>query len=136
MQESERGLLSRSVEALIEWLKNHVHRLVDAVRDRGETVTQKIRQKFQEWMDTLVDATAQSDAGVQAVIAGIRAALTGKNPVWAAIKALVSGLSGKAKVALVLLLVLGLLLAPVLLVVLLLVLVVAALVAAVRAAAK
>ncbi|EHI43102.1 hypothetical protein OPAG_09243 [Rhodococcus opacus PD630] len=134
--ETERGLLSRSVEAVIAWLKNHVHRLMDAMREHTETVMQNIRQQFREWMDTLVDTIAQSDAGINAVIAGIRAALTGKNPVWAAIKALVSGLSGKAKVALVLVLVLGSLLAPVLLVVLLLVLVVAALVAAVRAAAK
>ncbi|PQP17137.1 hypothetical protein C5613_35130 [Rhodococcus opacus] len=128
--------MSRSVGAVIEWLKEHVHRIVEAVRVRGETLTQNIRQKIQEWMHTLVDATAQSDAGIKAGIAGVRAVLTGKNPVWAAIKALVSGLSGKAKVALVLLLVLVLLLGPVLLVVFLLVLVVAALVAAVRAAAK
>ncbi len=106
-QDTERGLLSRSVEAVIAWLKNQVHRLMDALRERGETVTQNIRQKFREWMDTLVDTIAQSDAGIDAAIAGIRAALTGKSPVWAAIKALVSGLSGKAKVALVLVLVLG-----------------------------
>ncbi|REE71007.1 hypothetical protein C8E05_0340 [Rhodococcus wratislaviensis] len=122
------------MEVVSEWLKNHAHRLVDAVRDRGATMAQNIRQKFQDWMDTLVDAIAHNDAGMGAGIAAVRAALTGKNPVWAAIKALVSGLSGKAKVALVLLLVLGLVLAPVLVVVLLLVLVVAALVAAVRAA--
>jgi len=73
---------------------------------------------------------------MQAGLEGIRAAATGKNPVLAAIKGLVSGLSGQAKVALVLLLVFGLLLGPVVLVVLLLVLVVAALVAAVRATAE
>ena len=83
-------------------------------------------------MDTLVDATAQSDAWIKAGLAAIRAALTGKNPVWVAIKALVSGLSGKAKVALVHILALEVLLAPVLLVLLLLVLDVAA----VRAAAQ
>jgi hypothetical protein len=124
--------VSRSLDAVVEWLKTHVHRLLDAVRDRGEVLTRKI----QEWMDMLVEAVAHGGAGMKAGLEGIRAALMGKNPVWAAIKGLVSGLSGKAKFALVLLLVLGLLLGPVLLVVLLLVLVVAAVVAAVRAAAE
>ena len=87
-------------------------------------------------MDTLVEAVADGGPGMNAGLAGIRALLNGQNPVVGAIKCLVSGLSGKAKVALVLLLVVGLLLGPVLLVVLLLALVVAALVAAVRAAAE
>jgi hypothetical protein len=130
--DAPRGLLSRSLDAVVEWLKTHVHRLLDAVRDRGEVLTGKI----QEWMDTLVEAVAHGGAGMNAGLEGIRAALMGKNPVWAAIKGLVSGLSAGAKVALVLVLVFGLLLGPVLLVVLLLVLVVAALVAAVRAAAE
>ncbi|MBC2638144.1 MULTISPECIES: hypothetical protein [unclassified Rhodococcus (in: high G+C Gram-positive bacteria)] len=128
--------MSRSVEAIIEWLKSHVHRIANAVRDRADTVTQDIFQKAEKWLKSFVASAAKSDAGTKAVIEGIRAALTGKNPVWAATKALISGLSGKAKVGLVLLLVLALLLAPVLLVVLLLVLIVAALVAAVRAAAQ
>ncbi|MCU1699310.1 MAG: hypothetical protein JWR34_5373 [Mycobacterium sp.] len=124
--------MSRSDEADVESLKTHVYRLLDAVLDRGVVLTRKI----QEWMDTLVEAVEHGGAGMKAGLEGIRAALTGKNPVWAAIKGLVSGLSGTAKVALVLLLVLGLVLAPVLLVVLLLALLVAALVAAVRAAAE
>ncbi|MFG1931876.1 hypothetical protein ACGFK1_14675 [Mycobacterium sp. NPDC048908] len=90
--------------------------------------------KVEKWMDTLVEAAANGGAGVKAALEGIRATLTGKNPVWAAIKGLVSGLSGQAKLAIVLLLALGLLLGPVLLVVLLLALVVVALIAAVRAA--
>jgi hypothetical protein len=121
-----------SVEAVVDCLKTQVRQLLDAVRDRGEVLTRKV----QEWMDTLVEAVAHGGAGMQAGLEGIRAAATGKNPVLAAIKGLVSGLSGQAKVALVLLLVFGLLLGPVVLVVLLLVLVVAALVAAVRAAAE
>lgn len=125
--------MSRSDEADVESLKTHVYRLLDAVLDRGVVV---LTRKIQEWMDTLVEAVEHGGAGMKAGLEGIRAALTGKNPVWAAIKGLVSGLSGTAKVALVLLLVLGLVLAPVLLVVLLLALLVAALVAAVRAAAE
>jgi hypothetical protein len=124
--------LWRSVEAVVEWLKTHLHRLLDAVRDRGEVLTTKV----QEWMDALVDAVANGGAGMKAAIEGIRAALTGKNPVFAAIKGFVSGLSGQAKVVIALLLALGLLLGPVLLVVLLLALVVVALIAAVRAAAE
>ena len=120
------------VEAVVEYLKAYVQRLLDAARDRGEALTRKI----QEWMDTLIEAIARGGAGIQAGLEGIRAAAAGKNPILAAAKSLISGLSGQAKVGLVLLLALGLLLGPVLLVVLLVVLVVAALVAAVRAAAE
>jgi hypothetical protein len=128
--------VSRSIGAVIEWLKSQFHRIVNALRGRADNVAQDIFQKAEKWLKSLIASAAQSDAGTKAVIEGIRAALTGKNPVWAATKALISGLSGKAKVGLALLLLLALLLAPVLLVVLLLVLVVAALVAAVRAAAQ
>ncbi|EID79152.1 MULTISPECIES: hypothetical protein [Rhodococcus] len=74
----------------------------------------KIKQKIQEWINTLVDEVAHGGVGMQAGLEGIRAALTGKNPVWAAIKGLASGLSTNAKIALILLLALGLLLGPVL----------------------
>ncbi|MEN0139976.1 MAG: hypothetical protein AAGC80_32805 [Rhodococcus sp. (in: high G+C Gram-positive bacteria)] len=109
---------------------------MDALRDRGETEAQHLRQKFKEWLASLVHEVIHSSAGAGAGLEGIRAALTGKNPVWAAIKALVSGLSGKAKFGLVLLLVVALLLGPILLVILLLVLLVAVIVAAVRAATR
>src|SRR5258705_1545777 len=121
-----------SVEAVVECLKTQVRQLLDTVRDRGEVLTRTI----QEWMDTLVEAVARGGAGMQAGLEGIRAAATGKNPVLGAIKGLVSGLSGQAKVALVFLLVFELLLWPLVLVVRLPVVVVAALVAAVRAAAE
>lgn len=130
--EAPRGRVWRSVEAVVDWLKTHIRQLLDAVQDGGEALTSKV----QEWMDTLVEAVANGGAGVKAGLEGLRAVLAGKNPVLAAIKSLVSGLSGKAKVAIILLLVLGLLLGPVLLVVLLLALVVGALIAAVRGAAE
>ncbi|MDV6241717.1 hypothetical protein R3Q17_09270 [Rhodococcus opacus] len=129
------GLVLRSVEAAIEWLKTHIRQLLETARDRGAMLTEKIKQKIQEWIETLVDEVAHGGVGMQAGLEGVRAALTGKNPVWAAIKGLVTGLSTKAKIALILLLGLGLLLGPVLLVVLLLALLVMAIVAAVRAAA-
>jgi hypothetical protein len=121
-----------AVEAVVESLKAYVRQLLETVRNRGDELTKKI----QEWMDTLIEAVAHGGAGMQAGLEGIRAAAAGKNPVLAAIKGFVSGLSGQAKVGLILLLTLGLLLGPVVLVVLLLVLVVAALVAAIRAAAE
>jgi hypothetical protein len=102
------------------------------MRDRSAKVT----KKFQEWVDTLVEEVAHGGAGLKAALEGLRAALTGKNPVWAAIKGLVSRLSGKTKIVLILLLVLGLLLGPVLLVLLLLALLAMVIVAAVRAAAR
>ncbi|MFE4498459.1 hypothetical protein ACFRFQ_01275 [Rhodococcus sp. NPDC056743] len=87
-------------------------------------------------MKTLVEDATPHGPGVTAGLAGARAVLTGKNPAWPAVKGLVSGMSGKTKVTLILLLVLALLLGPVLLVVLVLALIGAGVVAAVRAAAK
>jgi len=126
------GGLWGPVESVVEWLKTHVHQLLDAVRDRGEVLTSKLG----EWMDTLLEAVANGGPGMKAGLEGIRAIVAGKNPVVAAMKGLVSGLSGKAKVAIALVLIFGLLLGPVLLVVLLLALLVAALVAAVRAGSE
>jgi hypothetical protein len=116
----------------VEWLKTHVHQLLDTVRDGAEALTSKV----QEWMDTLLEAVANGGAGAKAGLEGVRAILAGKNPAVAAIKGLVSGLSGKAKVTIALVLIFGLLLGPVLLVVLLLALLVAALIAAVRAGSE
>ncbi|HET7667625.1 MAG TPA: hypothetical protein VFK56_16470 [Mycobacterium sp.] len=120
-----RARASRPEKADISELKAEVYRLVDAV-------LHAFAPRVRAWMDTLFEALEHGGAGMKAGFEGIRAALTGKNPVWAAIKGLWSGLSGPAKTALVLLVILGLLLAPVLLVVLLLALLVVALVAAVR----
>jgi hypothetical protein len=120
------------LDAVTEWLKAQVHRLLEGARDGAEG----LKNKIGEWMDTLADAVSDGGAGVNAALGGIRGVLTGKNPVWAALKGLVSGLSGKAKVALVLLVTLGLLLGPIVLVVLLLALLVAALVAMVRAGSQ
>ena len=106
------------------------------MRHRSARVTKKFQEKVQGWVDALVEEVVHGGAGMKAALEGLRAALTGKNPVWAAIKGLVSGLSGKTKIVLILLLVLGLLLGPVLLVLLLLALLAMVIVAAVRAAAR
>ncbi|MDV6266615.1 MULTISPECIES: hypothetical protein [Rhodococcus] len=128
---TDRGPVWRSVEAALEWLKTHTH-LADSVQDRVGAVTSKL----QERMKTFVEGATPHGPAVTAGLAGVRAVLTGKNPVLPAVKGMVSGLSGKTKVMLVLLFALALLLGPVLLVVLVLALIVAGVIAAVRAAAK
>ena len=95
-----------------------------------------MRTTLDHWLDTIAESLAHGGASTNAVLRAIDAARNGKNPVWAAIKGLVSGLSHTAQIALVLLIVLGLLLGPVLLVLALLALLGAGLVAAVRATAR
>ncbi|XDK89229.1 hypothetical protein R1X32_11950 [Rhodococcus opacus] len=71
------GLVSRSVEAAIEWLKTHIHQLLETARDRGAMLTEKIKQKIQEWIETLVDEVAHGGVGMQAGLEGVRAAPDG-----------------------------------------------------------
>jgi len=119
-------VVRRSLGAAVEALENRVHQLT-GVQNRGD-----LAKKIRKWIDPLVDEVAHGRAGMKAALAGLQAVLAGKNPVWAAIKGLVAGLSLEAKIGLVLVLSLALLLGPVLLVVLLLALLVAVVVAAVR----
>lgn len=70
--------------------------------------------------------------GMNALLKGGMAALSGKNPVWAAIKGGVSAMSTTTKVMVALLLILTAVLAPVVLLVVALLLLVMAIVAAVR----
>jgi hypothetical protein len=127
------GPVLQPTDSVGAWLKAQVNRLLAGVRHAGDV----LKNKIQEWMDTLADAVADGGAGLRAAVAGIAAVLTGKNPIWAAIKGLMSGLSGPAKAALVLLVTLGLLvLGPILLLVLLLALLVVALIVAFRAASQ
>ncbi|WP_245687767.1 hypothetical protein [Rhodococcus phenolicus] len=120
-------VVRRSFGAAVEALENRIHQLV-GVQNRGD-----LAKKIRKWIDPLVDEVAHGSVGIKAGLAGLQAVLAGKNPVWAAIKGLVSGLSLEAKIGLVLVLTLGLLLGPVLLVVLLLALLVVVVVAVVRA---
>ncbi|WP_368680858.1 hypothetical protein [Rhodococcus opacus] len=69
--------MSRSVEAAIEWLKTHIHQLLETARDRGAMLTEKIKQKIQEWIETLVDEVAHGGVGMQAGLEGVRAAPDG-----------------------------------------------------------
>ncbi|MEU5841922.1 hypothetical protein [Rhodococcus sp. NPDC047139] len=85
-------------------------------------------------MDSLLGEVTGGGAGPQAVLAGIRAAVAGRNPALAALGGLISGLSTKAKIGFTVLIALVLLLGPVLLVVVVLSLLVAAVVSAIRSA--
>jgi len=85
-------------------------------------------------VDSLLGEVTRGGVGLQAVLAGIRAALEGRNPALAALGGLISGLSTKAKIGLAVLIVLVLLLGPVLLVILLLAVLVAVVISAVRSA--
>ena len=109
-----------------------MHQTMAAVRHQGSAV----RRTLDHWLDTIAESLSRGGAGTIAALRAVEAALTGENPVWAAVKGLVSGLSRTAQIALVLLIVLGLLLGPVLLVLALLALLVAGLAAAGRAAAR
>src|SRR5262245_60690911 len=104
--DARRGRVSRPEKADIEELKTQFYRLLDAVLARALARA----KRFKEWMDTLVEEVERGGPGMKAGLEGIRAALTGKNPVLAAIKGLWTGLSRPAKAALVLLVVLGLVL--------------------------
>lgn len=121
-----------AIEAALEWLKSRFRRGLDAVRSRGDELNDRLR----DWVNSLLGEVTHGGVGLQAAFAGVQAALKGKNPVWGAVKGLVSGLSPKAEIGLVLLLALALVLGPVLLVILLLALLVAAVIAAIRSATE
>jgi hypothetical protein len=119
-------------DTAIEWVRTQVHRLLDAVRHRSEALTDTLR----EWMNALIDDITAGSPGLSAALGALRAVLSGKNPVWAAIKGLVSGLSAGGKVLLVLVVILAILLLPVVVLVLLLALLVVAVIVAVRSSGE
>jgi hypothetical protein len=96
----------------------------------------KAGRKLGDWADHLNDFVASRGPTTRAVVEGLKATLSGSNPVWAAIKGAWSAAGPTLKLAMVLILILALLLAPVVLLVVVLGVLVAALVAGVRAAAR
>lgn len=118
------------LERLKDALRTGVRTALGGFRGLGAGLTRKIRG----WVDSLLGEVTSGGVGLQAVLAGIRAALEGRNPALAALGGLISGLSTKAKIGLAVLIVLVLLLGPVLLVILLLAVLVAAVISAVRSA--
>lgn len=85
-----------------------------------------------DWLDAFLEEVERGNPGLAAGLEAIRAVARGVDPRWAALRGLVSAMSVKAKVVVVLLVLAGLILAPVLLVVLLLVALALAIVVAVR----
>ena len=79
--------------AAVEWLKTHIHQTMAAVRHQGAAV----RRTLDHWLDTIAESLSRGGASTIAALRAVDAALTGKNPVWAAIKGLVSGLSRRPR---------------------------------------
>ena len=117
------------IPAAANRLKQVGSRVVHATVQR---ITAAVSRKFHHWASRLGDAVARASPRLNAALEAISAALKGKKPLWAAIKAAVSALSFRAKILLTAVLVLALLLGPVLLVALLVALIVAGVVAAAR----
>ncbi|UTT49696.1 MULTISPECIES: hypothetical protein [Rhodococcus] len=121
---------SSLVDMLRDAVRACARTALGALRRPGKKLTRRIR----EWVDSLLGEVTSGGVGLHAVLAGIRAALEGRNPALAALGGLISGLSTKAKIGLAVLIASVLLLGPVLLLVLVLALLVAAVVGAVRSA--
>ena len=97
--------------------------------------TAKASHQVDDWTRKLNDFASPEGATERAGYEGVKASLTGKNPVWAATKGAWLGASGKVRVAIVVSLLLLAVLSPVALLLLILGLLVAGIVAGVRAAA-
>ena len=110
--------------------------LRDVVGAALQLTNAKVAKKVDEWTESLEELASSGHATERAVYEGIKAMLSGKNPVWAGIKGAWLGASVQMRVVAVLVLVLVLLLGPVLLLLLVLGLLVAALVAGIRAASR
>ena len=101
-----------------------------------EAAADKLSHKVDEWIRKLEEGATSVGATGTAVLAGLKAHLLGKNPVWAAMKGAWLGASAPLRLVVVLVLLLVLLLAPVVVLLLLLGLLVAAIVAGIRAATR
>lgn len=124
-----------------ELLKASAQQLLQTViANLATTASNKIDEVVDKIGDVaaadLGDLAASGGPLTTAGLGAVRAVMSGKNPVWAALRGAWSGTSTKIKVVIVLCLVLILLLAPVFLVGVLLGLLIAAIVAAIRSATR
>jgi hypothetical protein len=115
----------------LEELKASLRRLLATLLDRAFGIALERVEDLAGWLD---EVAARGGVRMNALLGGARAALGGRNPVWAAVRAGFRAMSPAVKVAVVAAFVLAVLLLPVTVVLLLLFLVVAAIVAAARAA--
>ena len=120
---------SRSLAEQAEQLKAALRKLLAAVLERTFGMA---LDKVEQLSRTFDEIAARGGFKVGALFGGVRAAVTGGNPVWGAIKGGFSALSPGAKAALVVVLVLALLLLPVTVVLLLILVIVVAVVATVQ----
>ncbi|GAA1974433.1 hypothetical protein GCM10009798_39600 [Nocardioides panacihumi] len=110
--------------------------LGSALGSLAEAAVGRLSDKVDEWIQGLEEYAASEGATGGAILAGVKAHLQGKNPVWAAMKGAWSGASVQLRVVAVLVLLLVLLLAPVALLVVILGLLIAAIVAGIRGATR
>jgi hypothetical protein len=110
-------------------LRESLHRLLAALLDRAFGIA---LDKVEQLSGTFEEISARGGYKIGALFGGMKAAVSGRNPVWGAITGAVSALSPGAKAALIAVLILALLLLPITVVLILLFLIVAAVVAVAR----
>ena len=112
-----------------EQLKAALRRLLAAALERTFGMA---LDKVEQLSRTFDEIAARGGVTVGALFGGVRAAVTGRNPVWGAVKGAFSALGPGTKAAILIVLVLALLLLPVTVVLLLLLLIVVAVMAIAR----
>lgn len=112
-----------------EQLKASLRRLLGALLERGFGIA---LESVERLAGTFDEIAARGGVKVGALWGGATAGLSGRNPVWGAVKGAFSALSTPARAALIIALVLALLLLPVTVVLLLLALIGLAIIAVVK----
>ncbi len=112
-----------------EQLKASLKRLLKVLLERGFGV---VLESVERLAGTFDEIAARGGVKLGALWGGATAGLSGRNPVWGAVKGAFSALSTPARVALILALVLALLLLPVTVVLLLIALIALAIIAVVK----
>jgi len=114
-------------------LKERLRSLLDTLLDRLFGLALDQVEALGAWFDEIA---ARGGVRVNALLGGARAALSGRSPVWGAVRGAFAGMSQEARIALIVALVLAVLLLPLTVVVVLLALIVAAIVVAIAAASR
>ena len=110
-------------------LRESLRKLLAALLDRAFGIA---LDKVEELSQAFDEIAARGGYKIGALFGGVKAAVSGRNPVWGAITGAVSALSPGAKAALIAVLILALLLLPITVVLVLLFLIIAAIVVVVR----
>jgi hypothetical protein len=110
-------------------LRESLRRLLAALLDRAFGIA---LDKVEQLSGAFDEIAARGGYKIGALFGGMRAAVSGRNPVWGAFTGAVSALSPGAKAALIAVLILALLLLPITVALLLLFLIIAAVVAVAR----